>query len=66
MSFMSGGGESAAQKQARESAQKSTQSSNEETQRSRQAAERGRGGRGRNMLAGRLSEVLPTNLAGTK
>ena len=55
--------EARAQRQEEQS-RRMTQSANEESARARQAAERGAGGRGRNMLVGRLSSVLPNTLGG--
>lgn len=42
------------------------QAGNEETARARQRAERGGGGRGRDMLVGRLNKVLPSTLGGSE
>lgn len=56
-------GTKAAGEKAAGQARKREQQGNEEELRARQRAERS-GGRGRDMLVGRLNKVLPTNLGG--
>lgn len=63
MSGMFGGGDPT--KGARREARVREQDANEQEMRARQRAERaGTGGRGRDMLVGRLNKVLPTKLGG--
>lgn len=67
MSGVFGGGSNGEQKKARAQARRQEQRANQQEQRARQTAERGSvGGRGRGLLVGRLSKVLPTNLGGVE
>lgn len=65
MGSVFGGGGDGGAAAARADARKREQAATEEETRTRQKAER-TGGRGRDMLVGRLNKVLPTNLGGTQ
>lgn len=62
---MGGGAARREQQKAMGRARVQEQQGNEDNARSRQRAERGSSGRGRNMMEGRLSEVMPSSLKQT-
>ena len=65
MSGVFGGGGDGGAREATAQARRQQQDANEDEMRARQRAERGGTRRGRNMLVGRLSRVMPKTLGGT-
>ena len=59
---MGGGKARRQQEKAMGAARVQEQQGNEDSQRARQRAERGSSGRGRNMMEGRLGDVMPSSL----
>jgi len=59
---MGGGAARREQRKAMAASRVQEQQGNEDSQRARQRAERGSAGRGRDMMEGRLSDVMPSSL----